>query len=85
MARSYPAFTPLFWCPDCPESLSGLNRNGCPDCAGIGVRFGPEHAVEALGEEIEDLYLDRMSPAVSAGLAKDAKAVEKEMAAYLPK
>lgn len=45
MARRYPAFTPPRRCPDCPESLSGFDRNGCPDSAGIGVRFGPEHAL----------------------------------------
>jgi NAD(P)-dependent dehydrogenase (short-subunit alcohol dehydrogenase family) len=38
----------------------------------------------ALESETEDIYPGEMATGVSAGLAQDAKAVEKEFAAYLP-
>ena len=40
--------------------------------------------VEAIANDVEDLYPDAMAQGLSEGLARDAKAVEKEMAAYLP-
>ena len=40
--------------------------------------------VEAIANNVEDLYPDAMAQGLSEGLARDAKAVEKEMAAYLP-
>ena len=40
--------------------------------------------VEAIADDVEDLYPDAMAQGLSEGLARDAKAVEKEMAAYLP-
>ena len=40
--------------------------------------------VQAIRDDVEDLYPDPMSQGVSAGLAADHKAVEKEFAAYLP-
>lgn len=40
--------------------------------------------VEAIANDIEDLYPDAMAQGLSEGLARDAKAVEREMANYLP-
>ena len=40
--------------------------------------------VEAIGNRVEDLYPDAMAQGLAEGLASDAKAVEKELAAYLP-
>ncbi len=40
--------------------------------------------VEAIANDIEDLYPDAMAQGLSEGLARDAKAVEREMATYLP-
>ena len=40
--------------------------------------------VEAIGNGAEDLYPDAMAQGIAAGLARDAKAVERELAAYLP-
>ena len=31
-------------CPECPELVSGMVRNRCPECSGMGVRIGPEYA-----------------------------------------
>lgn len=40
--------------------------------------------IEAIKADVEDLYPDAMAQGVSEGLARDAKAVEKELAGYLP-
>ena len=40
--------------------------------------------VEAIANDVEDLYPDAMAQGIAEGLAADAKAVEKELAAYLP-
>lgn len=40
--------------------------------------------VEAISNDVEDLYPDAMAQGIAAGLARDAKAVERELAAYLP-
>lgn len=40
--------------------------------------------LQAIRDDAEDLYPGDMAQGVSAGLAKDRKAVEKEFAAYLP-
>ena len=40
--------------------------------------------VEAVANRVEDLYPDAMAQGIAQGLASDAKAVEKELAAYLP-
>lgn len=40
--------------------------------------------VDAIANDIEDLYPDAMAQGIAKGLASDAKAVEKELAAYLP-
>ena len=40
--------------------------------------------VEAIANDIEDLYPDAMAQGLSEGLARDAKTVEREMANYLP-
>ena len=40
--------------------------------------------VEAIPNNVEDLYPDAMAQGLSEGLARDAKAVEKELATYLP-
>ena len=39
---------------------------------------------EAIGAEVEDLYPDAMAQGIAEGLARDAKATERELAAYLP-
>jgi short-subunit dehydrogenase len=41
-------------------------------------------ALQAVEQGIEEIYPGGMAQGVSAGLAKDPKAVEKEFAAYLP-
>ena len=40
--------------------------------------------VEAIGNDVEDLYPDAMAQGIAEGLAADSKAVEKELATYLP-
>ena len=40
--------------------------------------------VEAIAGDVEDLYPDAMARGIAEGLAKDAKAVERELAAFLP-
>ena len=40
--------------------------------------------VEAIGNRVEDLYPDAMAQGLAEGLASDAKAVEMELASYLP-
>lgn len=40
--------------------------------------------LQAIRDDVEDLYPGDMAKGVSAGLAQDRKAVEKEFAAYLP-
>ena len=40
--------------------------------------------VTAISDDVEDLYPDAMAQGLSEGLARDAKAVERDMAKYLP-
>ncbi|MDE0333831.1 MAG: SDR family oxidoreductase [Defluviicoccus sp.] len=40
--------------------------------------------VEAIASDVEDLYPDAMAQGIGDGLARDAKAVEREMSTYLP-
>ena len=40
--------------------------------------------VEAIRNDVEDLYPDAMAQGIAEGLAADSKAVEKELATYLP-
>lgn len=40
--------------------------------------------VEAISNDVEDLYPDAMARGLDEGLARDAKAVERDMATYLP-
>ena len=40
--------------------------------------------VEAIAADVEDLYPDAMARGIAEGLARDAKATERELAAYLP-
>ncbi len=41
-------------------------------------------AIEAITDDVEDLYPDAMAQGIAEGLARDPKATEKELAAYLP-
>ena len=41
--------------------------------------------IEAIKTDVEDIYPDAMAQGIADGLALDAKATEKELAAYLPK
>jgi short-subunit dehydrogenase len=41
-------------------------------------------SLQALEEDLEEVYPGSMAQGVSKGLSADAKAVEKEFAAYLP-